>query len=216
MKNLKLLDPWYESLIGPRPPNSLLIYTAGEMPDDVERGAIGEWRQELESKVKSKHLNVDFYHPEFVGCDHGGINTEVTVSMDSYMIQKSDVVIAYLNNEELLGTIAEIMFSHFQNKKIAIFINESILYKIYNQDEPEIADANEFYSKVFKTKHSCTCNLGNAGEIVDRNKYWFLLNFLMQNRVDLIINVVNQKNYANKMVSVIENWMNSRKSVQSA
>lgn len=204
-----VLDPWYESLIGPRPPNSFLVYTAGEMPEEVERGAIGEWRQKLESEMESKHLNVAFFHPEFVGCDHGGINPDVTVSMDSYMIQKSDAVIAYLTNEELLGTITEIMLSYFQNKKIAIFIDESILYTIYNQDDPKLADVNELYSKVFKTKHSCPCNLGiSSSDTIDRSKYWFLLNFLVQNRGDLIINVVNQKDYVSRMVSVIENWVN--------
>lgn len=216
-KNNFYKDPWYEMLIGPRPNKSLFVYTAGEMPDEVERGAIGKWRQNIENEVKSKKLDVGFFHPEFVGCDHGGITADVTVSYDSYMIQKSDAVIAYLNNEELFGTITEIMLAHFLNKKIAIFIDENIIYDIEEDiDDPDIddieiletfkEDVRKIYQNVFKTKHYCPCNLDFPG-FTNRNKYWFTLNYLMENGEDISINIVNKDNYSIEMLVAIEKWL---------
>ncbi|MFZ3382901.1 MAG: restriction endonuclease [Candidatus Methanoperedens sp.] len=201
-------NPHYDVLIGPKPKNSFWIYTAGEMPDEVERGAIGQWRQRLENEVQPKNINVTFLHPEFVGCDHGGITAHETVSWDSYMIQKSDAIVAYLNDEELYGTITEIMLAHFLNKKIAIFIDKKLLYEIreYKNSEDILEDVNKIYSKVFKTKHGCPCSLNG---FIDTNKYWFILNYLEQTGEAVIIKEVNEDNYINNMVYIIEKWLST-------
>ncbi len=214
-KFIKLIkeNPHYDRLIGPKPNNSFWIYTAGEMPEEVERGAIGQWRQRLENEVHSKNINVTFLHPEFVGCDHGGITAHETVSWDSYMIQKSDAIVAYLNNEELYGTITEIMLAHFLNKKIAIFIDKKLLYEIreykdvdevFEHSEDISEDVEKIYSNVFKTKHGCPCSLNG---FIDINKYWFILNYLEQSGEAIFIDAVNEDNCINNMVYTIENWL---------
>lgn len=204
---------WYDQLIGPRT-HDLMIYTAGEMPEEAVPGAMAEWRRRLEKEVKTKKFNVGFFHPEFFGCDHTGINAVETVAMDKNMIQKADALIAYLNNEELYGTITEIMLAYFQNKKIAIFIDESILYRVFTQDTEDIqmeeygSRVEELYSKVYKTKHFCNCCLWFDGpSFLVENKYWFLLTLLSQTRKDIIIEAVDEDDYVDMMSATIEKWL---------
>lgn len=204
-------DEWYGHLVGPRT-HDLIIYTAGEMPEDASRGAIADWRKNIENCVSAKNMSVEFFHPEFMGCDHCGIDANETVSMDTYMLQKSDALIAYLNKEELYGTITEIMLAHKYNKKIAIFVDEGLIYNINDiagcdceevvRGEKSIDDGTNIYQKIFKTKHFCTCSLFG-----DFSKYWFMLNFLSQSDKGIIIESVNGHNYTSKMSSIIDEWL---------
>jgi hypothetical protein len=199
----KITDKWYDSLIGPRTHN-LMIYTAGEMPEETDRNAKAKWRFKLEKAVELLSLDVGFFHPEFIGCDHRGINAGETVSMDAHMVQKSDAIIAYLNNEELLGTIIEVMLAHSQNKRIAIFIHEKILYEISDDGH----DIIKLYKQVYKTKHLCPCILyADNPDFLVRNKYWFLLTYLKITNKNIIIMIVNDNDFIEKMVSIIKNWI---------
>ena len=192
---------WYDYLIGPKT-HKITIYTAGKMPEETTRKTITKWRKNIENKVRSRKLDVGFFHPEFIGCDHRGINTEETVSIDTHMIQQSDALIAYLNEDELYGTIVEIMIAYSQNKKIAIFIDEKIIHKI----PKEFYEA--LYTEIYKTKHSCPCSLSiTTPEYIARNKYWFLLTLLSRTRKDITIDVVKQNNITNKIISIIERWL---------
>ena len=196
------IDNFYHVITGPRT-NKIMVYTAGEMPSEVERHAIHKWRATLQNLCKDD-FEIGFYHPEFFGCDHGGINAGETVLMDSVMIEKADVAIAYLNKEELYGTIAELLIAYFLNKMIGIFVDESIIYgteQISEIDgEPEYLDnAQEIYSKIFKTNHLCSCVLYFDKDILVRTKYWFLLEYLNQVNSQIHIQKVTSENYAEEM-----------------
>lgn len=162
-----------------------------------------KWRVTLQNLCKDD-TEIGFYHPEFFGCDHGGINAGETVLMDSVMIEKADVAIAYLNKEELYGTIAELLIAYFLNKMIGIFVDESIIYgteQISEFDgEPEYVDnVQEIYSEIFKTNHFCSCVLYSDNEILIRTKYWFLLEYLNQVNSQIHIQKVTSENYAEEM-----------------
>lgn len=176
----------------------LQIYTAGKMPSEALRGEITEWRSNLESSCSILKNKIGFYHPEFAGCDHTGINLSETVQSDFRMISQSNLLIAYLEDKEQFGTITEIMIAYSMNKQIAIFIGEKIKTEI---SVPEMEDEysvnseyyNQVYEKVFKTNHSCPCDLMNELKPTHLNDYWFMIEFLSLRQPDTFIKMTNSK-----------------------
>ena len=177
----------------------LQIYTAGKMPSIALRGQITSWRNDLEvssTKLKNK---IGFYHPEFAGCDHTGIYLSETVQSDFRMISQSNLLIAYLEDNEQFGTITEIMIAYSMNKQIAVFIDEKIKKEITVPElETEYTVNQEYYEqvyeKVFKTNHSCPCDLMNELKPVHLNEYWFLVEFLLFRQPDTYIKMTNSTN----------------------
>lgn len=177
----------------------LQIYTAGKMPSIALRGQITTWRNDLEissTKLKNK---IGFYHPEFAGCDHTGIYLSETVQSDFRMISQSNLLIAYLEDNEQFGTITEIMIAYSMNKQIAVFIDERIKKDITVPElETEHTVNQEYYEqvyeKVFKTNHSCPCDLMNELKPVHLNEYWFLVEFLRLRQPDTFIKMTNSEN----------------------
>src|ERR1019366_8833160 len=92
-----------------RSTTDLQVYTAGKMPSKAVRGSLTWWRTNLELETSKLNKKIGFFHPEFMGCDHTGIYLSETVQGDFRMISQSSLMIAYLENDEQFGTIAEIM-----------------------------------------------------------------------------------------------------------
>ena len=189
----------------------LQIYTAGKMPNIALRGQITKWRNDLEinsTKLKNK---IGFYHPEFVGCDHTGIYLSETVQSDFRMISQSNLLIAYLEDNEQFGTIAEIMIAYSMNKQIAIFIDEKIKKEI---TVPELETENtinpeyyeQVYEKVFKTNHSCPCDLMSKLKPVHLNEYWFMIEFLRLRQPDTFIKMTNSENLNNDILEYLKGF----------
>ena len=170
----------------------LQIYTAGKMPSLALRGQITKWRSELEISCSNLKSKIGFYHPEFAGCDHTGIYLSETVQSDFRMISQSNLLIAYLEDKEQFGTITEIMIAYSMNKQIAIFIDEKIKTEItVSKMESEHSVSSEYYKqvyeKVFKTNHSCPCDLMSELKTTHLNDYWFMIEFLSLRQPDTFI-----------------------------
>jgi len=191
--------------------NDLQIYTAGKMPSVALRGQITKWRYDLEvscSKLKNK---IGFYHPEFAGCDHTGIYLSETVQSDFRMISQSNLLIAYLEDREQFGTITEIMIAYSMNKQIAIFIDEKIKTEI---DAPEMEDEysvnreyyNQVYKKVFKTNHTCPCDLMNELKPIHLNNYWFMIEFLTLRQPDTYIKMTDSNNLTKDIIKYLKEF----------
>lgn len=189
----------------------LQIYTAGKMPSVALRGEITKWRYDLEvdsSKLKNK---IGFYHPEFAGCDHTGIYLSETVQSDFRMISQSNLVIAYLEDKQQFGTITEIMIAYSMNKQIAIFIDESIKTEITvpemeNEDLVNSEYYEQVYDKVFKTNHSCPCDLMNELKPIHLNEYWFMIEFLSIRQPDTFIKMTNSANVTKDIIEYLKEF----------
>lgn len=189
----------------------LQVYTAGKMPSIALRGQITKWRYDLEvssSKLKNK---IGFYHPEFAGCDHTGIYLSETVQSDFRMISQSNLLIAYIEDNEQYGTITEIMIAYSMNKQIAIFIDEKIKIKITAPEwENEHSINSEYYEqvyeKVFKTNHSCPCDLMNELKPVHLNEYWFMIEFLSLRQPDAFIKMTNSQNINKDIIEYLKEF----------
>lgn len=190
----------------------LQIYTAGQMPSEAIRGAVTWWRAQLESESKSLNKKIGFYHPEFSGCDHTGIYLSETVQEDFRMISQSNLIVVYLDRNELYGTIAEIMIAYSMNKQIAIFIDEAISTEI-NSSEFEINSSRinpeyyaEVYGKVFKTNHSCPCCLMSELEPIHFNNYWFVIQFLKLRQQDAHIQMTNKATVIKDIIKYLKTF----------
>jgi len=145
------------------------VYLAGKIkPLEISRGVncITPWRKKVVQLAETKQ--VSFLLPEGAGCDHGGLDPELTVNEDIKMISESEHVIAYLSENEQYGTIVEILDAIKQNIPVTIFINESI---------------NKGNKITEKTGHGCTCSHTSEHD----NEYWFLLTYLEQTNADIYI-----------------------------
>lgn len=176
----------------------LQIYTAGKMPSNAVRGEITQWREELENSSSILENKIGFYHPEYAGCDHTGIYLSETVQSDFRMIAQSNLLIAYLEDNEQFGTITEIMIAYSMNKQIAIFIDEKIktditVSEMENEYQVNSDYFKQVYSKVFKTNHSCPCDLMHELKPIHLNNYWFMIEFLQLRQPDTFIKVTNQR-----------------------
>lgn len=193
---------WYERLIQPRT-ELLTIYTAGKMPAEPTRGAQMKWRIDLEHEARKVRSEIAFFHPEFIGCDHTGVNADETVASDAAMIRRADAIVAYLDQDELYGTITELLVAHQQFKDIAVFIDEEILYS----DEGK-RDTAKLYEEAYRTRHGCTCMMHSSSrnELLETNKYWFALTFLDINSANFHVYKVNRGNVVQKMVEQITAW----------
>ncbi|CDF79289.1 hypothetical protein BN863_15770 [Formosa agariphila KMM 3901] len=189
----------------------LQIYTAGKMPSIALRGQITKWRNDLEissSKLKNK---IGFYHPEFAGCDHTGIYLSETVQSDFRMISQSNLLIAYLEDNEQFGTISEIMIAYSMNKQIAIFIDEKIKKEITVPELESEHSVNpeyyeQVYEKVFKTNHSCPCDLMNELQPIHLNEYWFMIEFLRLRQPDTFIKMTNSENLNKDIIGYLKEF----------
>ncbi|UVD80067.1 restriction endonuclease [Myroides albus] len=189
----------------------LQIYTAGKMPSNAIRGEITEWRNNLEIGSSILGSKFGFYHPEFAGCDHTGIYLSETVQSDFRMIAQSDILIAYLEDNEQFGTITEIMIAYSMNKQIAIFIDEKIKTNI---SVPEMEDENnvsleyykEVYNKVFKTNHSCPCDLMNDLKPIHLNNYWFMIEFLLLRQPDTFIRMTTKNKLNSDIIKYLKEF----------
>jgi hypothetical protein len=189
----------------------LQVYTAGQMPSKAIRGEITWWRKELEKESSKLSKKIGFYHPEFSGCDHTGIYLSETVQEDFRMISQSNLVIVYLERDELYGTIAEIMIGYSMFKQIAIFIDESIKTKIISDESrKDFSDTlsyyEEVYQKVFKTNHSCPCDLMNELEPIHLNNYWFIIQFLRLRQPDTHIQMTSKETAIKDMISYLKKF----------
>mgnify|MGYP006286966857 CR=1 FL=1 len=189
----------------------LQIYTAGKMPAIALRGLITPWRNDLEinsSKLKNK---IGFYHPEYAGCDHTGIYLSETVQSDFRMISQSNLLIAYIEDNEQFGTITEIMIAYSMNKQIAIFIDEKIKKEITVPEMESEHSVNpeyyeQVYEKVFKTNHSCPCDLMNELKPIHLNEYWFMVEFLRLRQPDTFVKVTNSENLNKDIIEYLKEF----------
>lgn len=190
----------------------LQIYTAGQMPSEAVRGDVTWWRAQLESESKNLNKKIGFYHPEFSGCDHTGIYLSETVQEDFRMISQSNLVVVYLERDELYGTIAEIMIAYSMNKQIAIFIDESIKTEIKSSEFKENSEMvnpdyySEVYQKVFKTNHSCPCDLMNELKPIHLNNYWFIIQFLMLRQPDTHIQMTSKTTVTKNIIKYLKTF----------
>ena len=193
-------------------PTDLLVYTAGQMPSEAVAGAINWWRKDLETESSKLSKKIGFYHPEFSGCDHTGIFLSETVQEDFRMIAQSNLIIVYLDRDELYGTIAEIMIGYSMYKQIAIFIDSSIQIKITEKEtEKGKSELNpnyyvEVYKKVFKTNHSCPCDLMNELEPIHLSNYWFIVEFLRLRQPDTHIQMTTKETVIKDMVAYLRGF----------
>lgn len=185
----------------------LQIYTAGKMPSEAVRGALTWWRENLQRETLKFGHKIGFFHPEFVGCDHTGIYLSETVLNDFHMISKSDLFIAYLEENEQYGTVTEIMIAYSLNKQMAIFIDENIKIEMIHAGKDEDIDYSEEYEKIFDTNHSCPCTLMNELEPIHYNKYWFLIEFLRQKDSSINITMTKRGTAIEKMVSYVKKFL---------
>jgi hypothetical protein len=182
----------------------LQIYTAGKMPSEAVRGALTWWREALQREILKSGQKIGFYHPEYAGCDHNGIYLSETILNDFRMILKSNLVMAYLEENEQYGTITEIMIAYSLNKQIAIFIDENIkIEMVHKNDDKKIS---EEYEKIFETNHSCPCNLMNELMPVHYNKYWFLVEFLRQKDSSIHIAMTKKEKVIKDMALYVKNF----------
>lgn len=189
----------------------LQIYTAGKMPSKAYRGEITKWRENLENSSTKLNFKIGFYHPEFAGCDHTGIYLSETVQSDYRMIAQSNLLIAYLEDNEQFGTITEIMIAYSMNKQIAIFIDEKIKTEITEPDMENETRVNsnyyeQVYEKVFKTNHICPCDLMSELEPIHLNNYWFMIEFLKLRQTDTFIKMTNEKNLNSDILMYLKEY----------
>ena len=187
------------------------IYTAGKMPSVALRGQITKWRSDLENSCSNLKNKIGFYHPEYAGCDHTGIYLSETVQSDFRMISQSNILVAYLEDEEQFGTITEIMIAYSMNKQIAIFIDEKIKTEItVSEMEDEYSINLEYYdqvyAKVFKTNHSCPCDLMNELKPIHLNSYWFMIEFLRLRQPDTYIKMTNSENVIKDIIEYLKEF----------
>lgn len=223
-KQLKLQPIFYQSYFENRERNTMFhtirqstdlqVYTAGKMPSEAIRGSLTWWRSELENQSIGLNKKIGFYHPEFSGCDHTGIYLSETVQEDFRMIAQSNLIVVYLDHEELYGTIAEIMIGYSMNKQLAIFIDESIKTNIpFDELEADGNTANlnyykEVYQKIFNTNHTCPCDLMNELQPIHLNNYWFIIQFLLLRQPDTFIQMTNKKTVIKDMTNYLKTYMN--------
>ncbi len=191
----------------------LQIYTAGKMPHNAIRGEITKWRSDLELETSSLDTKIGFFHPEYAGCDHTGIYLTETVQEDFRMISQSNLLVAYLEDKQQFGTITEIMVAYSMNKQIAIFIDESIKTEIkakeYEDESEHMINSeyyDEVYEKVFKTKHSCPCDLMNELKPIHLNDYWFLIEFLRLRQPDTHIQMTKKENISSDVKQYLKKF----------
>lgn len=201
----------HESLYSVRNTTDLQVYTAGKMPSEAVRGSVTKWRIDTEFEASKLNLKIGFFHPEFAGCDHTGIYLTETVQEDFRMIYQSNLLVAYLEDKEQFGTITEIMIAYSMNKQIAIFIDESIKTEISvpemeNEETVSSEYFNQVYQKVFKTNHTCPCDLMNELEPIHLNNYWFLIEFLRLRQPDTHIQMTNCNNVAKDIKNYLKNF----------
>ena len=116
-------------------------------------------------------------------------------------------MIAYLERDELYGTLTEIMVAYSMFKQIAIFIDSSIKTEISVPElEPNGESVNmeyygQVYQKVFKTNHSCPCDLMNELEPIHLNNYWFLIEFLRLRQPDTFIQITTKETVIKDMIA---------------
>jgi len=191
----------------------LQVYTAGKMPSEAIRNALTWWRENLEYGVKELKIKIGFYHPEFAGCDHSGIYLSETVQNDFRMISQSNLIIAYLETDDQFGTITEIMTGYSMNKQLAIFVDESILTRISVPETEESGEMvnqtyyDEVYEKVFKTNHSCPCDLMNELEPIHMNNYWFMIEFLRLRQPDTYFKVTSKDSVVKDMIVYLKEYI---------
>jgi|GEM_PF-5367960 hypothetical protein len=191
----------------------LQVYTAGKMPSEAVRGIVTWWRNDLEFEASKLARKIGFFHPEFAGCDHSGIELSQTVEQDFRMISQSNLIIAYLDNEDQFGTLTEIMIGHSLFKQIAIFIDSSIQTKISANSENEDGTManqdyyDEVYDKLFKTQHSCPCNLMNELEPIHLNNYWFMVEFLRLRQPDTHIQMTTKNDVIPDMIKYLKTFI---------
>jgi hypothetical protein len=202
-----------KSIYSIRNTTELQIYTAGKMPSEAIRGGITKWRSDLEFESTTLNKKIGFFHPEFAGCDHSGIYLSETVQEDFRMISQSNLIIAYLENSEQFGTLTEIMIAYSMNKQIAIFIDSNIRTDItvdeFEDDSHSEVNAdyyNQIYQKVFKTNHSCPCDLMNEIEPIHLNNYWFMIEFLRLRQPDTFIQMTSKQNVIKDMIKYLKGF----------
>lgn len=190
------------------------IYTAGKMPTEAFRGSITTWRSNLEFESIRLNKKIGFFHPEYAGCDHTGINLSQTVEEDFRMISQSNLMIAYLEDDEQFGTLTEIMIAYSMNKQMAIFIDESITKRISLNEFDSFTDGiinleyyKEVYKTVFKTDHVCPCDLMNELKLIHMNNYWFMIEFLRLRQSDIFIQTTTKENVTTDMIKYIKGFM---------
>lgn len=190
----------------------LTIYTAGKMSSEAERGAVTWWRAAIEKESARLQKSIGFYHPEFAGCDHSGIDMAETVQHDFQMIYNSNLIIVYLNNEDQFGTMTEIMIGYSLFKQIAIFIDESIQKQFSCENTTDDGNSanqqyyDEVYSQIFQTAHSCPCTIMNDHEPIHVNNYWFMIEFLRLRQPDAHIQITNRDNVTKDMLKYLKKY----------
>ena len=76
---------------------------------------------------RSKHASSNHFEE---GWEDGGFYKEDVLSVCLHQIDKSDMVFAYINYDDLYGTIAEIGYAHAKGKTIYImFANDELYYE---------------------------------------------------------------------------------------
>lgn len=165
--------------------NTLKIYTAGKMPTEAMHGAVSKWRKDLEDKLHE--YPIEWLHPELVGCDHAGIDPYQTVKGDVELINRCDLVIAYLDQPELYGTTAEVMYAASRGKPIILIRDPVGLTgcKEFREvwEDGRVPDYD--VRRMFGSKHGCDCQFTGMGGYV--HQYWFMEFLIRTEYPDLLL-----------------------------
>lgn len=153
----------------------IYVYTAGKMPTE-EENISDTWRGKLESSLGTEKFK--WLHPTLTGCDHSGVDPETTVNHDCDLIENSDLVLAYLDQSELYGTISEIMYAAALGKHIGLIF---ILNNLENAHD-------------WRNNHGCDCCWDANGK--QAHEYWFMEHMLEHKyKKQIIFNINDIKEY---------------------
>jgi len=155
--------------------NRIYVYTAGKMPCEGENIS-DTWRGKLESSLGIEKFK--WLHPTLAGCDHNGVDPNSTVNFDCDLIKSSDLVIAYLDQSGLYGTISEIMYAASLGKYIGMVF---ILNDLENAHD-------------WRDNHGCNCCWDSI--LKQAHEYWFMEHMLENKyKKQTLFNINDIKDY---------------------
>lgn len=106
------------------------IYLAGPMSNKLERNSLAEWRAEV---IQACGGVATFLCPELVGCDHSGVNADMTVGDDIDLLRTADGVLAYLDSPERVGTCIEVGYALGAGIPVHLVVDEWVHIKPMDQ-----------------------------------------------------------------------------------
>ena len=146
------------------------VYLAGPMAQEATRGAVAEWRTATKETFAMllPWVEIDWLFPEAMGCDHRGIHLFGTAVGDMDLLRDSDIVLAWLDDINRAGTIAEVGIARALAKKIGVLVNQEAHQGSLSLDFGD--RVSQFYEHVTQTHHGCDCQLGGEKTV---GHLWF-------------------------------------------